>query len=104
MDQEARKILKKKRPPVAKTFVRYRGHLGPSGSEWPRESEFSSWGLSAPRVQIWGGCFGANTLVPIRESETTIKIKFALFRGGGGQGGKLSKTLFFMGNVMTIKF
>ena len=42
----------------------------------------------------------------IRESETTIKIKFALFRGGGqgGQRGKLSKTLFFMGNVMTIKF
>ena len=42
----------------------------------------------------------------IRESEMTIKIKFALFRGGwaGGQGGKLSKTLFFMGNVMTIKF
>ena len=34
----------------------------------------------------------------IRQSETTIKIKFAFFRGGGGwagrQGGKLSKTLF----------
>ena len=32
----------------------------------------------------------------IRESETTIKIKFALFRGGGWAGrqrGKLSKTL-----------
>ena len=46
-------------------------------------------------------------LTNIRESETTIKIIFALFRGGGwegGQGGKLSKTLFFMGNVMTIKF
>ena len=30
----------------------------------------------------------------------TIKIKFALFRGGGwagGQGGKLSKMLFFRG-------
>ena len=43
----------------------------------------------------------------LRESETTIKIKFALFRGGGlgrGAGRKLSKTLFFMGNVMTIKF
>ena len=41
-----------------------------------------------------------------RESETTIKIKFALFRGGwaGGQGGKLSKTLFFVGNATTIKF
>ena len=42
----------------------------------------------------------------VRESETTIKIKFALFRGGwaGGQGGKLPKTLFFMGNATTIKF
>ena len=41
-----------------------------------------------------------------RESETTIKIKFALFRGAWAliQGGKLSTTLFFMGNVMTIKF
>ena len=41
-----------------------------------------------------------------RESETTIKIKRALFRGAwaGAQGGKLSKTLFFMGNVMTMKF
>ena len=46
------------------------------------------------------------TLHFLRESETTIKKKFALCRGGwaGGQGGKLSKTLFFMGNVMTIKF
>ena len=34
-----------------------------------------------------------------RQSETTIKIKFALFRGAwaGGQGGKLSKMLFFHG-------
>ena len=34
-----------------------------------------------------------------RESETTIKIKFAIFRGGwaGGQRGKFSKTLFFHG-------
>ena len=33
------------------------------------------------------------------------KNKICAFRGGGGgQGGKLSKTLFFMGNVMTIKF
>ena len=43
----------------------------------------------------------------IRESETTIKIKFALSGGGGcagGQGGNCPKTLFFMGNVMTIKF
>ena len=32
--------------------------------------------------------------------------KICAFQGGwaGGQGGKLSKTLFFMGNVMTIKF
>ena len=34
----------------------------------------------------------------VRESETTIKVKFALLGGGvggqGGQGGKLSKTLF----------
>ena len=46
------------------------------------------------------------SLIKVRESETTIKIKFALFRGAwaGGQGGKLSKTLFFMGNVTTIKF
>ena len=42
----------------------------------------------------------------VRESETIVKIKFALFRGevGRGQGGNLSKTLFFMGNVMTIQF
>ena len=35
------------------------------------------------------------------------KNKNLRFSGGGGQGGKeekLSKTLFFMGNVMTIKF
>ena len=35
------------------------------------------------------------------------KNKICTFRGGGwagGQGGKLSKTLFFMGNVMTINF
>ena len=42
----------------------------------------------------------------LRESETTIKIEFALFRGGwaGGQGGKLSKTIFFVGSATTIKF
>ena len=42
----------------------------------------------------------------LRESETTIEIKFAFFREGGGQGGqrgKLSKTLFFVGNATTIK-
>ena len=42
----------------------------------------------------------------LRESETTIKIKFAFFRGGvgGGQRGKLSKTLFVVGSATTIKF
>ena len=42
----------------------------------------------------------------IRDAETTILIKFA-FRRGSGRGniyGKLSKTLFFLGNSMTIKF
>ena len=45
--------------------------------------------------------------VLLRESETTIKIKFAFSAGGGGgaggQRGKLSKTLFFVGNATTIK-
>ena len=42
----------------------------------------------------------------LRESETTIKIKFAFFKGGwaGWQRGKLSKTLCFVGNATTIKF
>ena len=35
-------------------------------------------------------------------------MKFAVFRGGGGvargQRGKLPKTLFLVGNAMTIKF
>ena len=42
-----------------------------------------------------------------RESETTIKIKFALLRGGGvgrGAEGKIVPNAIFMGNVMTIKF
>ena len=44
------------------------------------------------------------------KSETTIKIKFALFRGGGpGQGGGAGRkivqnAIFLMGNVMTIKY
>ena len=44
---------------------------------------------------LFGNCFPGIS----EESETTIKIKFALFRGGwaGGQRGKLSKTLFFHG-------
>ena len=61
---------------------------------WLKTADFAETGLS-------------HLVCPFfRESETTIKIKFTLFRGGwtGGQGGKLSKTLFFMGNVMTIKF
>ena len=45
-----RKYLKK-RPPVAKTFARYRGHLGPSGPKWPKESEMSSRNLSASSLQ-----------------------------------------------------
>ena len=42
-----------------------------------------------------------------REGETTIKIKFAVSRGGGGLGGReenCRKTLFFVGNATTIKF
>ena len=43
-----------------------------------------------------------------RDGETTIKIKFSLFEGGGGafwgQRGKSSKTLFFVGNATTIRF
>ena len=39
----------------------------------------------------------------VRDCETTIKIKFALF-GGVGRGGRevnCPKTLFFLGNAMT---
>ena len=35
----------------AKTFARYRGHLGPSGPKWPKESETAFRDLSAPAVQ-----------------------------------------------------
>ena len=35
----------------AKTFARYRGHLGPSGPKWPKESEMSPRKLSAAGVQ-----------------------------------------------------
>ena len=42
----------------------------------------------------------------IRDGETTIKIKFALFRGVGLGGRKENrpKTLFLVGNATTIKF
>ena len=42
----------------------------------------------------------------IRDCETTIKIKFALFRGvgRGGREENCPKMLFFLGNAMTIKF
>ena len=60
--------------------------------------------LSRKGIARYGGVSRTGPI--IRESETTIKIKFALFRWGwaGGQGGKWSKTLFFMGNATTIKF
>ena len=49
-----------------------------------------------------------NSLTKVRESETTIKIKFAFFRGGGGVGRgaerKIVQSAIFHGNVMTIKF
>ena len=42
----------------------------------------------------------------LRDCETTIKIKFTLFRGvgRGGREENCPKTLFFSGNAMTIKF
>ena len=45
-------------------------------------------------------------LFMFRDGETTIKIKFALLRGGwaGGQRGKLSKTLFFVGTPRQYNF
>ena len=46
------------------------------------------------------------TQTTVRDAETTILIKFAFWRGlGRGKNyRKLSKTLFFLGNSMTIKF
>ena len=38
----------------------------------------------------------------IRESETTIKIKFALFGGGGGERGKLSKGLHYLSHTTDL--
>ena len=42
----------------------------------------------------------------LRDAETTVLIKFAFWRGLGREKfyGKLSKTQFFLGNFMTIKF
>ena len=44
--------------------------------------------------------------VTLRDCETTIKIKFALFRGVelGGREESCPKKLFFLGNAMTIQF
>ena len=52
------------------------------------------------------GPIGMSRAACFRDGETTIKIKFAVFSGVGhaGQRGKSSKTLFFVGNVTTIKF
>ena len=66
-----------------------------------------------PHLHHWAEGWSANSrlallwrVAPGPSPQRTIKIKFALLRWAwaGGQGGKLSKTLFFMGNVMTIKF
>ena len=77
--------------------------------EVPRRTSLAT--LGAPRPILEGGDHFHCTVEPspgiwFRESETTIKIKFACFRGGwaGGQRGKLFKTLFFVGNATTIKF
>ena len=45
------------------------------------------------------------TLLILRDGETTIKIKFALLRGGGVGGRKENRpeTLFLVGNATTIK-
>ena len=42
----------------------------------------------------------------VRDGETTIKIKFALFEGVGlgDREGNRPKTLFFVGNATIIKF
>ena len=51
-------------------------------------------------------CPPSEVSLPFRDAETTILIKFAFWRGLGR--GKITencpKTLFFMGNSMTIKF
>ena len=76
----------------AKTFACYRGHLGPSGPKWQRESEMSSRGLSA-----WGAQKVQNGVK--KESRSTVfltiltiltlfRLRFGLFgplrpRGAG---------------------
>ena len=50
------------------------------------------------RIQAW-------SYVHQKKRDDNKNKIFALHGGlAGRQGGKLSKTLFFMGNVMTIKF
>ena len=52
---------------------------------------------------LLGFCLGN-----IRDGKTTIKIRFAVLRGGGAghreHRGKSFKTLFFVGNATTIEF
>ena len=60
--------------------------------------------LASRDVIISGQICGSKLL---RESETTIKIKFAFFGGGGGQGGReenCPKRYFSWENATTIKF
>ena len=55
----------------------------------------------------WGFVREKKITTLVRDSETTIKLKFALLRGAGprGQRGKSSKNaLFLMGIATTIKF
>ena len=54
--------------------------------------------ISKGYCAIWGGY--------LRDSETTIKIKISLLRGGGlgGREENRPETLFFMGNATTIEF
>ena len=43
----------------------------------------------------------------VRDGETTIKITFSLFEGGGGLGAErkiVQNAVFFVGNATTIKF
>ena len=70
------------------------------GNSVKRSGRFSE----RPDSENWKSC-----LIPfpkIRDSETTIKIKFAILRGVGLRGREENrpKTLFFTGNATTIKF
>ena len=68
------------------------------------------WAASPNPIPFFPFCAFWIFLLPfvwnLRESETTIKIKFALFRGGLGRGAgrKIVQNAVFHGNVMTIKF